>query len=193
MDKRIERYINGLLVLTILMTSFMVLDIVCMMTYFYVNPIPIVEEYKIEPCKHEVIEEIIVVDEVIEAAEVEEEPIDEEELELLAHLIYAEAGAEWCDDEMLYQVGSVVLNRMASDYFPSTMYEVIYQEGQYACTWDGNIEKEPDERAYRIAEDLLRNGSTLPENVIFQAQFKQGDGVYAKVQNMYFCYIKEDM
>jgi hypothetical protein len=62
---------------------------------------------------------------------------------------------------------------------------------QYACILDGNIEKEPNDRAYEIAEDLLRNGSMLPENVIFQAQFEQGDGIYEKVQNMYFCF-KED-
>lgn len=123
--------------------------------------------------------------------EEEETYINADELELLAHVIFAEAGSDWCEDEMLYGVGSVVLNRMASEYFPDTMYEVVYQEGQYACTWDGNIEKEPNERAYRIAEDLLRNGSTLPPNVIFQAEFEQGDGIYLKVQNMYFCYINE--
>lgn len=114
--------------------------------------------------------------------------VDKNELDLLAHLIYAEAGSDWCKDEMLYGVGSVVLNRMASDNYPSTMYGVIYQKGQYACTWDGNINKKPNERAYRIAEDLLLNGSTLPEKVIYQAEFKQGTGVYKKVQNMYFCY-----
>lgn len=123
---------------------------------------------------------------------IEEEPINEEELELLAHVIYAEAGSDWCADEMLYGVGSVVLNRMASDLFPDTMYDVIYQEGQYACTWDGNIEKEPNERAYRIAEDLLRNGLTMPPNVIFQAEFEQGDGTYCSIQTMYFCYISEE-
>lgn len=122
---------------------------------------------------------------------INESLINEEELDLLAHLIFAEAGSDWCEDEMLYGVGSVVLNRMTSEYFPDTMYEVIYQKGQYACTWDGNIEKEPNERAYKIAEDLLRNGSVLPANVIFQAEFKQGDGVHSKVQNMYFCYKNE--
>lgn len=115
-------------------------------------------------------------------------PIDPDELDLLAHLIYAEAGSDWCEDEMLYGVGSVVLNRMASKYYPDTMHEVIYQKGQYACIIDGNIKKEPNERAYRIAEDLLKNGSRMPEKVIYQAEFKQGKGVYKKVQNMYFCY-----
>ena len=123
------------------------------------------------------------------------ELIDKEELDLLAHLIFAEAGSDWCDDEMLYGVGSVVLNRMASEHFPSTMYDVIYQTKptlQYACIVDGNIKKEPNERAYRIAEDLLRNGPTMPANVLYQAQFKQGDGVHIKIQNMYFCYINEE-
>lgn len=141
------------------------------------------------------VEELPEIEIIEEEPVIEEEPIDVKELELLAHLIYAEAGADWCADEMLYGVGSVVLNRMASDLFPDTMYEVIYQTGptlQYACTVDGNIEKEPDERAYRIAEDLLRNGPTMPPNVVFQAEFEQGDGTYCSVQTMYFCYVSEE-
>lgn len=111
-----------------------------------------------------------------------------EDIELLAHLIYAEAGSSWIEDETLYYVGSVVLNRVNSEYYPDTLYEVIYQKGQYACTWDGNIEKEPTERCYEIAEYLLRNGSVLPEDVVYQASFKQGSGVYSYQDNLYFCY-----
>lgn len=120
-----------------------------------------------------------------------EPEIDPEELYLLAHLIYAEAGSDWCSDKMQMYVGSVVLNRMAYWWYPDTMYDVIYQKGQYACTWDGNFEKEPNQRAWDMAKYLLINGSQLPSNVIFQAEFKQGDGVYEKVQNMYFCYKNE--
>ena len=116
------------------------------------------------------------------------EAINEEDLELLAHLIFAESGSDWIEDETLYYVGSVVLNRVNSDLFPDTIYDVIYQRGQYACTWDGNIEKTPTERCYVIAEDLLRNGSVLPEEVVFQAEFTQGSGVYAYQDNLYFCY-----
>jgi hypothetical protein len=114
--------------------------------------------------------------------------VSEEDIDLLAHLIYAEAGSSWIPDETLYYVGSVVLNRVNSKYYPDTLYEVIYQKGQYACTWDGNIEKTPTERCYTIAEDLLINGSVLPENVLYQAQFKQGSGVYSYQDNLYFCY-----
>jgi len=118
----------------------------------------------------------------------EEIHLDEEERELLAHLIFAEAGSDWCEDNMLYYVGSVVLNRIESEYFPDTMREVIYQPGQYSCVNNGMIEYEYNQRAYNVAEDLLTSGSCLPSNVLFQAQFEQGDGTYVIVQNMYFCY-----
>lgn len=133
----------------------------------------------------------------VETQPVEVEPVEEiepvktvdpEDLEILAHLLVGEAGSDWCSDEMIYYVGSVVLNRVAAKDFPNTIEGVVFQKGQYACTWDGNYDRKPSERHYRIAEDLLLNGSLLPEDVVFQAEFKQGSAVYAKVQNMYFCY-----
>jgi spore germination cell wall hydrolase CwlJ-like protein len=124
-----------------------------------------------------------------EPPEITQEVINEEELELLAHLLVGEAGSDWCSDEMIYYVGSVALNRVASKHFPDTLEEVIFAKGQYACTWDGNFNREPSERHYKIAEDLLLNGSILPPDVVYQAEFKQGSGVYKKVQNMYFCHL----
>ena len=123
-----------------------------------------------------------------ETEEIEIQPYSEEEYELLAHLLMGEAGANWCEDEMVYLVGCVVLNRVNSDKFPDTLEEVIYQKGQYQCVIDGNFDKEPTDRCYETAADLLTNGSYIPENVVFQAEFKQGSGTYKKVQNMYFCY-----
>ena len=112
----------------------------------------------------------------------------QEDLDLLAHVIYAEAGSDYCTDEMRYGVGSVVLNRVEDECFPDTLYNVIYQKGQYQCTWDGNIDKTPDERSYRIAQNLLNNGSIFPSDVVYQAEFKQGSGMYSKIQNIYFCH-----
>ena len=116
-------------------------------------------------------------------------PIDETELYLMAHLIYAEAGSSMCSDDMQLYVGSVALNRVNNACFPDTLKEVIYQKGQYACTWDGNFEKEPDARAWRNASIVLVNGSLLPDNVVYQADFKQGSGVHCKISDMYFCYL----
>lgn len=112
----------------------------------------------------------------------------EEELGLLARVIFAECGSNWCSDKMQQYTGSVVLNRMASPLFPNTMREVIYQKGQYSIVKSGAINKTPNERAYNCARFLLENGSVLPSNVVFQSQHRQGDGLYEQVQNMYFCY-----
>lgn len=116
--------------------------------------------------------------------------VDGYELSLMAHLLMGECGATCNDDEMLYLTGAVVLNRVQSEYFPNSIEEVIYQPGQYQCTelMNSGFYKEPTERCWRIAEELLISGYDIPSNVLYQAEFKQGSGVYKKVQNMYFCY-----
>jgi len=107
---------------------------------------------------------------------------------MLSRIIFAEAGSDAITDEHQLAVGSVVLNRIADGRFPNTMKEVIFQKGQYACTWDGNYYKTPNERAIKNAKFLLENGSTIPKNVVWQSQCKQGRGVWKKIQNHYFCY-----
>lgn len=109
----------------------------------------------------------------------------EKDLYLLSHLINAEAGSNWCSDALMRYVGSVALNRVDHAAFPNTLEEVIYQPGQYSCLWDGNFDKVPCDRAIRIAKELLDDGSVLPSDVVFQAEFPQGSGVYIQEQNMY--------
>lgn len=114
--------------------------------------------------------------------------VESEKKYLLARLVYAEAGSE--SDEHQQSVASVVLNRMNSDKFPDSIDEVIYQRNplQYACIEDGNIDKIPDERAIKNAYYIWDNGSILPDNVLYQAEFKQGSGLYKQIGNTYFCY-----
>lgn len=118
----------------------------------------------------------------------------EYELDLLARLMTAEMGAYWMPDEAQLYVGSVVLNRVNHESFPNTIYDVIYQAGQYGPVSNGTIYNSPDERAVKNARFLLENGSILPENVVFQAEFVQGDGVYCQYYDWvlctttYFCY-----
>lgn len=115
----------------------------------------------------------------------------ENDLYVLSHVIFAEAGNY--SEELQIGVGSVVLNRVADERFPDSIEEVVFQDGQYACTWDGNYYKEPSEEAIAIATYLLENGSQYPEYVIFQAEFTQGDKVYKQVGNTYFCYYEKDV
>lgn len=125
--------------------------------------------------------------EVVEISNTTKSMYSEQNLELLAHLLMGESGADYCSDQLMFYVGSVAINRVISDDFPNTLEEVIYQPGQYACTWDGNFDLEPTDRCWQIAQELLDNGPVLPTNVVFQAQFTQGSSVYVKEQNMYFC------
>lgn len=104
----------------------------------------------------------------------------------LAHLICGEA--EDCDRDMMLSVGSVVLNRVADSRFPNTIAEVIFQSGQYSCTWDGNFYKEPSELCWEVARELLKDGTAIDKSVVWQAEFPQGVGVYDIIGSMYFCY-----
>lgn len=61
------------------------------------------------------------------------------ERELLAQLVRAEAGNQTLEGKRL--VVDVVLNRVADPDFPSTIHEVIYQEGQFKVVENGALDK----------------------------------------------------
>ena len=100
----------------------------------------------------------------------------QEELEKLAAIVYAEAGASWCTDEHQRAVASVVMNRVDDPRFPDTIHEVIYSPGQYPNTCDNTYY---DSRAIANAEYVLQNGPTVDETAVFQANFKQGTKIVA--------------
>ena len=108
---------------------------------------------------------------------------NEEDIDLMTRLVYAEAGSSWLPDELQLHVGSVILNRIANDCFPDTLYDVVYQKGQYAPMWTGAINNTPDERTIANVMWLIENGSISPINVVWQAEFKQGKTVYWSYYN----------
>lgn len=130
--------------------------------------------------------------------QIEQPSYTQEELEILAIIIYQEAGADFCSDDTRRKVGSVFLNRVNSPLFPNTFLEVATQERQYGTLyWTGikwpdrassPLESHAVGRAYVIAEELLTYGSILPGNVIWQAEFAQGDGIHSYQNDIYFCY-----
>ena len=94
----------------------------------------------------------------------------EEELDLLARLIYSEGGIESYETQL--KIGSVVMNRVLSEdpWFPDTIREVIYQKNQFSVTFilkDGvpMIDQPADEEAKRAAYEVLTYGSVLPPDV----------------------------
>lgn len=133
-----------------------------------------------------------------ELAEPKEPTYTQEELEALALVIYQEAGGDSCSDDCRQMVGEVVLNRVADSRFPGTIEEVLLQPKQYGrlsktgLVWPERASNPEEahaiERAYKCAEQLL-SGSTarlLPPDVIFQAEFVQGE-IVAELDGFYFC------
>lgn len=118
-----------------------------------------------------------------------------EELWLLSKIIEAEAGMNWLDEYIRMCVGEVVLNRVESPEFPNTIYEVIYEEGQYHhVKYDMFNDVTPTEKSIKVAQRLL-NGDRLINNksVVFQANFPQGSGVHESIYDellgyTYLCY-----
>ena len=77
----------------------------------------------------------------------------EEDLFLLASIIHGEARGEPYEGQVA--VGAVVLNRVASENFPNTIAEVIYQRGAFDAVADEQFYLTPNETAIRAAQDAL--------------------------------------
>lgn len=165
---------------------------------------PVVEEVVdtevVDTAAMPIVEEVVEIPSTPVVEEVVETPsYTEEELEVLAIIIYQEAGADACSDDTRMKVGNVFLNRVDSPLFPDTFEEVALQEWQYGTLsqtglkWPDrasqDVERHAVERAYEIAERCLEEDRILPSNVVFQAEFEQGDGTYCYQDGLYFCYI----
>ena len=79
--------------------------------------------------------------------------VNNSDLNLLAHLIYAEARGEPYSGQVA--VGAVVLNRVKSSKFPNSVAGVIYQPGAFDVVSDGQINYAPNTTAINAARDAL--------------------------------------
>ena len=115
-------------------------------------------------------------------------------IELLAQVIYHE---NYCNGEtMMYYTGAVVMNRVHSKGFPNSIKEVLYQDHprQYGTTHKFFTVKIP-QNVYQLAIKVAKGTPDVPKNVIYQATFPQGSGVwkaipssYSKKDIEYFCF-----
>lgn len=132
----------------------------------------------------------------------------ETEVKELAAVMF---GEEEGDSFMSAGAGSVVLNRVSRSDFPNTVHDVIYEiiktkdatYEQYAprtkrilesvvvgkpiSSTLADVEYLP-QWYFDLARFLLENGSIFPKNVVYQAHFKQGKGVYYEKNGEFFCY-----
>lgn len=152
---------------------------------------------------HDVREPVENIVETVEESLVHSDPAPDktytdEELEILALIVYQEAGEDRVSDDTRRLVAQVFLNRVNDSRFPDSFYEVATAERQYGrLYWTGivwpdrassQVEAHAVERAYKIAQEVLESDKPIcPEDVIFQAEFVQGD-IYAEQDGMYFCF-----
>jgi hypothetical protein len=108
------------------------------------------------------------------------------ELEMLACVIYQEAGGSQHCDECRRRVGDIVLNRVADKRYPNTIEEVLLQKRQYGkfsttgIKWPSRSTSPNERRAvirsYRAAQEILsgQHSDVYGKGYIYQATFKQG-------------------
>lgn len=109
---------------------------------------------------------------VLQAVEENERTsITEEEIDILVHLVKAEAGNQTFLGKQL--VVDVVLNRMRSDKFPDTVKSVIYASGQFACS-GYFMNKKPTEEDYEAVYAEIEKRQS--REVIYFRTKRYGDG-----------------
>lgn len=111
--------------------------------------------------------------------------LTQEERDLLAKLICREAASEPFEGQQA--VAEVVLNRLASGRFQSTVYNIIHAPGQFPSV-PYLYKAKPDYTQYKAIEQALNGPYVLPEDVYFYATFRVNDNYWGQIGNHYFCY-----
>lgn len=111
--------------------------------------------------------------------------ITDEEITLLAKLVYEEARGESILGQRV--VVSVVLNRVLDDRFPDTIHEVIYQTGQFSPAYKLK-NTTPTKTQYDVVKMVLSETNPLiPANVVYFSTSPIGNTIYEKIGEHYFC------
>ena len=100
----------------------------------------------------------------------EAEAAQQTEKELLASLIFFEAGNQPYEGQVA--VGAVVMNRIKSSSYPDTMEEVIYQSGQFSPAMSGWLDRVRANQGYteaamQAAEDALAGSNPIGDCLYF--------------------------
>lgn len=100
---------------------------------------------------------------------------EQEALDIVARVVMGEAGN--CPWMHQVAVAAVVVNRVNSPYFPDTVREVVAAPGQYTTLYLTGFEH-TTRQCYEAAKKALDGESGVPEDVIWQAEFRQGAEVW---------------
>lgn len=116
----------------------------------------------------------------------------DDDLFYLAAAVCREAGGE--SEEIQLLVANVVINRVNSSIYPDTIYGVLTDYRQYGMMWKYGVsfpswaDQDTIDHCYDVARRILEGERVCPDNVLFQAEFEQGSGIYKQFNGFYFCY-----
>lgn len=100
-----------------------------------------------------------------------------ETLRQLAKLIHGEARGESFEGQVA--VGAVVMNRVHSDLFPSSISKVIFQKGQFTAVDDGQFNTKPTATSYKAARKAL-NGVDPTNGALYYYNPKIATSLWSK-------------
>ena len=116
--------------------------------------------------------------------------ITQEERDMLAKLVYLEAGT--CGSQCQRAVASVVFNLLEAGYWGDTLEEVIYYKNAFSPAYLIATCEQPPQEIYDTVDYILNNGPTIPEEVrYFRINYDfswEGYAHYATYDNIYFGY-----
>ena len=97
--------------------------------------------------------------------------IGEEDLKLLASIIYCEAKGEPYEGKVA--VGNVVLNRVRHHRYPDTISEVVYERNQFTPVRNGMLRKalerdQADASCYQAALEALSGAQPVGDRIFFR-------------------------
>lgn len=102
---------------------------------------------------------------------------EQEDLDIVATVIYNEADPKWCEWEHSVAVGAVVCNRVKSPYFPNTVKEVVAAPGQYLQRYTYDF-SHTSRLAYLAAKDAMDGKHDVPEDAFWQDNHVQGKRIW---------------
>lgn len=109
-----------------------------------------------------------------------------DEFDKISQVVMAEAeGQDW---EAQWYIACVVLNRVESDLFPDSVKEVIFQENQFSCVWDGRYDRvEPNDSCMEAVQYAL-DEERIPEDIYYFTSdgYLPNTEPYIQVDDMYF-------
>lgn len=90
---------------------------------------------------------------------------DDDALYWLSHIINAESGNQSLEGKIA--VGNVVMNRVNSQEFPNTIYNVLYQKNQFSPAASGSIKRTPNDGSVVAAKLVMEGVQVVPTALFF--------------------------